>query len=297
MESEVHYRRVGIFILAGIILITTVIFWLTNILESDSQRKYRIYFERQSLDGLQKDSPVTMKGIKIGSVDNYEISEENIQRVSVTIRLEDKVPIKVNSKAVIKRNLLTGLAKIDILGGTQDAQILDPTSKHEIPVIQEEVTQFDKIADSVPSVLEKIQNSLENINLVLSQDNVQNFGSSLSSISKVTSNLEALSPKITTMINNFEQVSEDTASVSKRLFKTNSEENIEKRLNNTLRNLEEVSKNLNQISGEAGPLARTSGRSLLSIQDSLNKISESLEAITDSYGNPNLLLKSKEERK
>ena len=68
MESDPKYFRVGSFVIICTILLLIFVLWLSGVQDSRNQKTYTIYFRQQTLDGLQKDSFVTMKGIKVGDV-------------------------------------------------------------------------------------------------------------------------------------------------------------------------------------------------------------------------------------
>lgn len=283
MESEVNYKRVGIFITTGLTVTVAIIIWLSHIFNSESQKNYIIFFEKQSLDGLQKDSAVTMKGIRIGTVKDYEISENNIQRVKVELSIDSDVPIKTDSRAVLKRNFLTGIAKIDIVGGTQNSALLEPTSRHDLPIIPEELTQFEKIADTVPGVLTKIEDSIERVNQILSDKNIENLSKSLTSIGNLAEELNKVSPEIQSTARNFSKLSHDLTDYSKA-------DSLGSKLKNTLSNLEATSNNLRTGSEEIDPIAKSIQRSLFSMQESLKSMSTDFQSISDSYSNPNIIL-------
>jgi phospholipid/cholesterol/gamma-HCH transport system substrate-binding protein len=296
MESETHYKRVGIFVLSGIFLLIISIAWLSHNLVENEQKKYLIFFEKQTLDGLQKDSPVTMKGIKIGTVADYKISDENIQKVKVLINVEADVPIKTDSRAVIKRNLLTGIAKVDIIGGTQNSKLISKENE-ELPVIPEEVTQLEKIADSASAVVEQIENSLSRINLILSDKNIINIENSFSSISNVSAELDKMIPQFSKIAENFSDISTTTNNFSKKHFDESSENSFITRSSRIIDNLEQITSNLKKMSEETTPTIRSSSRSIQGIEEDLAEISKSIKTFTDSYSNPNLLLHSKESNK
>ena len=69
MESETHYRRVGLFLIVSIIITAFCLIWFSHFFANDNRNKFSILFKQQSLDGLQKESIVTMRGIKVGVVD------------------------------------------------------------------------------------------------------------------------------------------------------------------------------------------------------------------------------------
>ena len=62
MEQEAKYTVVGTVLLILIALIAGAVVWLRSTGAEVDDRSYKIYFERQSLEGLQVRSEVRMKG-------------------------------------------------------------------------------------------------------------------------------------------------------------------------------------------------------------------------------------------
>ena len=96
MEPESRYTLVGAAVLALAALLAAALVWLSGEDGSDHQ-SYMIHFEKQSLDGLQLGSDVNMRGVKVGRVQAYKLSPQNINQVDVTIRVGRDTPVSVNT--------------------------------------------------------------------------------------------------------------------------------------------------------------------------------------------------------
>lgn len=289
MESEVHYKRVGIFIVTSLAISVFIFLLLSHTLSTESQKRYLIFFEKQSLDGLQKDSAVTMKGIKIGTVEDYAISEENIQRVKVTILIDTAAPIKTDSRAVLKRNFLTGIAKIDIVGGTQRSETLSSNNSGELPIIQEELTGFEKIADSFPLLLSQTQEAISRINLLLSDKNITTIHDTLNSMRSMSSDLAETGPEIKKTVQSLRAITEETKKILEQL-NANEKDTIGNDIRRIITQLEITSKHISEASSQLDPLATQTQRSLLSIEHSLKNISQDFKSFSEGYANPQLLI-------
>jgi len=67
---------------------------------------------------------VKMRGIKVGVVDGYRFAEGDDEAVSVTARIDEGVPVHTGAEAYIKRNLVTGIASVEIDNGPSDSPLL-----------------------------------------------------------------------------------------------------------------------------------------------------------------------------
>ena len=115
MEPEARYTTVGATLLALVVAIVLAMAWLARTGARVDFRYYTIYFERQSLEGLQVGGDVNMRGVKVGRVESYSISRQNINRVQVTVRIARGSPVSTNTVAIVDRNILTGLARINLV--------------------------------------------------------------------------------------------------------------------------------------------------------------------------------------
>ena len=112
MEPEAKYTVVGTVVLILIALIAGAVVWLRSTGGEIDDRSYKIYFERQSLEGLQPRSEVRMRGIRIGSVTGFRISTWRPGAVEVLIRVDGSAPVRESTRAVVERHIVTGIANI-----------------------------------------------------------------------------------------------------------------------------------------------------------------------------------------
>lgn len=191
MDTHPRYALVGSVLLALIVGLAFWFSWLWKGKSADSQSNYAVYFKQQSLSGLQVDSVVTMRGIRIGSVKAVEIQPQDIERVRVTISVNRDTPVRTDTKAVITRNLLTGLAAVDLVGSTQKSPRLAQVHEGEkYPVITEGTTGLDQVQQSVPELMGKASETLQRINVLLSDDNIAHVNSIIANVEKGSVGLE-----------------------------------------------------------------------------------------------------------
>jgi phospholipid/cholesterol/gamma-HCH transport system substrate-binding protein len=290
MDSRVRYKAVGFFILINLILFVSMLTWLVGGTGFEQVDRYIVYFEKQSLDGLQRDSLVTMRGIRVGVVEGYVISDDNIEQVKVLLRLEKGVPVKTDTRAVIRRNLLTGLAKIDLTGGTQSADLLQAAENDQYPVIPEEITQLDRIADEVPDLLEKFDHVAARLNLLFSEENISTLESTLKSLNSLTEELSAAAPSLRGSIENIEAISK---TASRAIDKISGSEDVSGVADDIVIITQEIKEVVTELRKSASGIApavrkitRTSGR----LQKDVSEIGKGVSTLSETYGDPAELL-------
>jgi phospholipid/cholesterol/gamma-HCH transport system substrate-binding protein len=192
METEGRYTLVGILVLAVVALMTLAIVWLTGAADRIAYQTYTIYFKQQSLDGLAVGSPVKMRGIKVGLVASYRFAEGGDEAVSVTSRIDEGVPVHVGAAAYIKRNLVTGIASVEIDNGPSDSPLLDEAPKGErYPVIAEGSSDIDKVATALSRLAVNGAQVLEKMNVLLSDKNQQAISQTLANLNELSTHLAA----------------------------------------------------------------------------------------------------------
>jgi len=192
METEGRYTLVGTLVVVVVALMSLAIVWLAGAADQIAYQTYTIYFKQQSLDGLAVGSPVKMRGIKVGVVDSYRFVKDDDKAVSVTARISEGVPVHTGAEAYIKRNLVTGIATIEINNGPSEAALLvDAPNGESHPVIAEGRSDIDKVATAVSQLAVNGAQVLEKMNTLLSDENQRAFSSTLANLDELSSHLAA----------------------------------------------------------------------------------------------------------
>jgi phospholipid/cholesterol/gamma-HCH transport system substrate-binding protein len=190
MEADAKYTYVGIAIIALLAALVGGIIWLKQTGGRNDFNYYVIYFERQPLDGLQIGADVLMRGIKVGRVEDYALTAQNINRVRVLIRIDRRTPVSTNTVAVVTRNFVTGIAKIDLQTPEPPGPALtalDPGESY--PVIPEGTSNLDAIANRLNLVGETAVKTLEALNEILRPENRAAIDQTLVNLRNLTAGL------------------------------------------------------------------------------------------------------------
>jgi len=183
MEPEARYTMIGSVLLAIIVALVAGFVWLSSSGRASDFRFYTIYFERQSLEGLQVGGDVNMRGVKVGRIENFTISRDNINKVKVAIRVARATPVSENTTAVVARSIVTGLARINLdTPGTPGPELVTVAAGERYPVITEGTSNLDQIADSVSKLASQADIALENLNSVMGDRNKKSFAQALTAI-------------------------------------------------------------------------------------------------------------------
>ena len=197
MEPEVRYTYVGAALVALVAALVLGFLWLTEAAKRDNYRSYTIFFQRQSLDGLQVGGDVTMRGIKIGQVMAYELSPTPINQVRVAVRVDRNAPVADNTYAVVSRNLVTGLARISLVTPLPAGPLLTmapPGERH--PVIKEGTSSAEQLQDAAGRAAAAGTSALERLNDLLDENNRKAFAEAVANIRDLTAGLNQRLTKV-----------------------------------------------------------------------------------------------------
>ena len=115
MEPQARYAVVGASVVFLIVMIVAAIGWLMASGNAKEVRRYTLVFSHQSLEGLEANAEVRMKGIRVGSVTRFAFSTRQPGSVEVDVEVDTSAPVRESSRAVVDRNLITGLATIRLV--------------------------------------------------------------------------------------------------------------------------------------------------------------------------------------
>jgi phospholipid/cholesterol/gamma-HCH transport system substrate-binding protein len=209
METEARYTLVGSAVLLIVLLLAASLVWVMGGADRISYQHYTIYFHNQSMDGLDINSAVKLRGIKVGVVTDYAFVAGNKEAVRVNIKLDESTPIHINSQAYIKRNIVTGLATVEISNPDATSPLLTTISPNEqYPVIAEGSSDLDKVTTDLSQMAENGAVLLNKMNTMLSDDNRAAVTATLHNVQVLSAQLIAHKEMLDHAIQSFEDASD-----------------------------------------------------------------------------------------
>lgn len=135
MEPKGNYLLVGLFVAVLGTAVLIGVLWLGKMDYRGVNDRYEAYF-RESVAGLSVDSTVKYRGVDVGRVKNIALNPDNPEEVRLTLDIAKGTPIKTDTVAVLETQGLTGLATINLTGGSRDASRLEALEGQDYPVIK-----------------------------------------------------------------------------------------------------------------------------------------------------------------
>lgn len=293
MEEKVNFTLVGVFVLVlGAVLIGGVL-WLSSGKSYGTQ--YDIYqtYTGESVAGLNLNAPVRYLGVDVGSVRKIALAPNNIEQVQITLAIERGTPLKVDTQAVLKTQGLTGLAYVELTGGSSEAAQLQAQNNDNYPVIKSGPSLITRLDSAITSLLTNLNKSSENINAVIDHDNQRAFKNILTNLETLSRTLATRSILIDSSLGNAARTLENAAQLSAELPQLvqrmhHSADVFDNMSNNLSRAGEDAS---NAFTGGALPEVRQLVTELRDLTASLRRISGELEK------NPSALIYGKQAAK
>jgi phospholipid/cholesterol/gamma-HCH transport system substrate-binding protein len=206
METKANYVAVGTFVLLGVLGLLIALLWLAGAQYREEFAYYRTYFSG-SVTGLGKGTSVRYNGIEVGRVSDLTFDPEDPKRVIVTMQLQPSLPIHDDSLASIDSEGLTGGSFVEIDGGSKNAPILAPTEDVAIPVIRSKPSTLQQREESAPLLVAKLNKAADQLNAVLSDQNVQAFSLTLKNLQDMTAAFKGDMPDLDTTLKNISNAS------------------------------------------------------------------------------------------
>ena len=184
METRASYILVGSFVLGLIAALVGVAIWLAGIEFNKAPTKYLTHFTGD-VTGLGIGSPVRYRGVPMGSVRDIRLDPNNVERVRVLMEVSSNAPIKEDTVAEISLQGITGVAFVQLTGGTQAAARL-VAKPGEIAVIQSSPSLLQEVIGKLPQFLGKAVSIADRVSELFSKQN-------LNAVSMTLTNLQNLS--------------------------------------------------------------------------------------------------------
>ena len=217
MDDKVNFAVVGAFVLAlGAALVVGVL-WLA--VGMNTQKRYEPFqtIIQESVAGLNIDAPVKYLGVDVGKVSKIGIDPQNSRQVRLLFLIEHGTPIKQDAEAVLKTQGLTGIAYVELSGGSAESAPLVPTTEGEIPMIRSKPSLSARLENVATSVRANVDRMSTNLNAVFDADNRIALKKTLADTATLMHALAAQQGAIGAGIANAARTASNAASASEQL--------------------------------------------------------------------------------
>jgi phospholipid/cholesterol/gamma-HCH transport system substrate-binding protein len=189
MERNANYALVGLIFTILMIAMFVFVFWLANIAFSQRYDSYDVVFHG-SVTGLTKGGDVQFNGIKVGEVSDIKLDASDPNIVHATAKVRSDTPIRVDSQASLEPQGITGVNYVQLTPGTPSKPLMKDATPHGQPMVIEAAPgAISSLLTGGGTMMQKAVETLNRINQVLSDQNIQRFTAIMSDVQAVTAEL------------------------------------------------------------------------------------------------------------
>ncbi len=216
MTTKNTYIRIGVFV----VTLTTALIWGTLWLSAGgAPGEFDFYttYMNESVSGLSPDAALTYRGVNVGKVREITIDPNNPNRVRLLLQVKHGVPIKKDTEATLAMQGLTGLATIDLLGGSPDSPPLTMTEGEPYPVIPNRPSLLVRLDSVVSDLLGNLITMSRKVNEMLDDDNRTHIAQTLAHVESITGTLAGESNRLGEIVNDVEATMKNARQASTAL--------------------------------------------------------------------------------
>lgn len=293
MESRFSYTLVGIFVLALGAALVGVAFWLYAGGEYPRQyNRYQAYFD-ESVAGLNLNAPVRYRGVSVGRVAEIGLAPDRSGRVRLLLDLEQATPVKEDTVATLRMQGLTGLAQVELSGGSPDSPPLTARPPEKYPVIQTRPSLMTRLDTAVTSVLNNLNKTAENVNALTDAEMRASLKRTLANVEATTRVLAQQMPVLEATLKSTAAASVEVGKLAQRLGQTagaveRMANDIAKTSGATRGVLEDARSGFSQFGSQTLPEVNALLTEMRDLSASLRRVSHELEQNPSSlvFGRP-----------
>lgn len=213
METKSNAAIIGMFTLAILTFAFGFIYWLAGDGRGITKERMTVVFSGP-VAGLDVGSSVFFNGIPVGDVRALQFDAKDPRNVLARLSVNGDTPIKRDSKVSLGYQGITGIAYVDISGGTPLAdRLLDGSGK---AVMRAQRSAFEDIVAGARQILGRADTTLETIEELVAENSpvlTRTFGN----VETFTDALAQNSDEISTFIKSISGAADAIADISGQL--------------------------------------------------------------------------------
>jgi phospholipid/cholesterol/gamma-HCH transport system substrate-binding protein len=217
MDNKFSSAVVGAFVLAlGAVLIVGVLWLAAGGTGKKRYEPYEVIF-KESVSGLNLNAPVKYLGVDVGKVREIQLDPRNPQQVHLILQIERGTPVKRDTQAVLRTQGLTGIAYVELSGGSPDSPPLEAPPDGGLPTIPSKPSLATRIENVLTNVLGNIDRTAVSLNSTLDAENRAAFKAMLADAADLVHALAAQRVAMAAAIAGAARTTDNTARASAEL--------------------------------------------------------------------------------
>lgn len=194
MEPKGSTAIVGFFVLLFGVGIVASVLWLSG--SGRGPQEVYVVRMKESVSGLSTNAAVKYRGVDVGSVTHLGFSDADPAIIELTLTIDEKTPVREDTRAMLEYQGFTGLAFVNLVGGSKESPQLSRHSGERYPVIESAPSLFNRLDESVTTLLASLTETSDRIANVLETIDSESLDRTIGNLEKLTGALEKRSAEI-----------------------------------------------------------------------------------------------------
>ena len=194
METRANYVLIGAFTVLTAVCLLLFALWAAKFSSDRNWNQYEVIFT-EPVTGLTEGGSVQYNGIGVGTVDKLSLDPNDARKVIALLKLKSDTPVKVDTRAKLSQQGITGVPFIQLTGGSPQAARLEPNENDDIPVIRTEPSALQNIADTANRLVARMDQ-------LLSEQNIKRISGTLENLEQATGSIAGQREDIAKLIVN-----------------------------------------------------------------------------------------------
>ncbi|MDA1100929.1 MAG: MlaD family protein [Proteobacteria bacterium] len=205
METRANHAVIGAFVLAIVIGLFGFVLWLTKIEIDQEFTYYRVTFD-EAVSGLSLGGDVRYSGIPVGTVTVIEIAPDDPSQVRVTLEVKRGTPVRADTVAKLELQGITGVAYVQLRGGTVEAGAPKPGPNGEPATLGSERSAIQAFFAGAPELISRAVVLVDAVTKLVNEDNRAAFGHVLANVDDLSGRLARRGPELEKMLSDLQQI-------------------------------------------------------------------------------------------
>ncbi|HEX7776117.1 MAG TPA: MlaD family protein [Parvibaculum sp.] len=252
MEIKSNNVLIGAFTLAVVVSIFAFALWVGRVQLNKQYAYYEIVFQG-SVSGLIKSGAVQFNGLPVGRVIDLHLDEHDPNKVVALIQVDAVTPVKEDSVAQLELSGITGVAVIELTGGSYGSALLTPKEGETYAQIPGAPSTLQELANAAPETLRNAQDLIKKLNGVV--------GDNQKSISEILVNLDKISGALAQSSGDMQRAIKDLSDASKHLnsLSRNADALVQNDAKGFITDARQTSESYRRVADDLDRLIKTNG--------------------------------------
>ena len=216
MGRRVSNALVGLFVIVFGAAWVAITLWLALGDLSIQYTTYHVYMD-ESVSGLYLDAPVKYRGVDVGKVTGIDLNPDVPDQVQLTLDVISTTPIREDTLAELAVQGLTGIAFVDLKGGSLDAPVLRAKDNEYYPVIQSAPSFFARLDTSGTELMANLNVMVDSLVKLLDANGRKSLSEIIANIHTITETVANRQQEIDQGMVNAARILENSAAATERL--------------------------------------------------------------------------------